>query len=251
MKKLLNKILPKIIVNQLVKYKYKKYNIEKHKYNIENNLIVDINCISVKKNIFLKNTLKKSFSGFLDINKYRLYFHPIAIIKIPKTIDVYLKNIGAKSRNMNVKAQKNGVACKTFNWNDYLDDIYEINTSSINRQGRTMDEAYLQHPKKIEIKSEEDFSIEFVGAFKDEKLIGYVELYIYGNFSMTNRILGHKNYFNFGMMNLLIKECVEYAIKTKKIEYINYLTMQNKDHNSLSAFKNRVGFREYSLMELK
>jgi len=251
MKKLLIKILPKIIVNKLVKNKYKKYNIEKHKYNIENGLLVNINCINDKKYIFLKNTLKKSFSGFLDINKYRVYFHPIAVIKVPETIEIYLKEIGAKSRNMNKKAQKNGIICKVFNWNEYLDDIYEINTSSIKRQGRTMDEAYMQYPEKVNNVIEDDFSIEFIGALVDEKLIGYIELYNYGNFTMTNRILGHKNYLKFGVMNLLIKECVEHAIKSKRIAYINYLTMQNRKDNSLSAFKNRVGFREYSLLELK
>jgi len=251
MKKLLIKILPKIIVNKLVKNKYKKYNIEKHKYNIENCLLVNINCKNDKKYAFLKKILKKSFSGFLNINEYKVYFHPIAVIKVPKTIDIYLKEIGAKSRNMNVKAQKNGIVCKIFNWNEYLDNIYEINTSSIKRQGRTMDEAYMQYPEKVNNEIEDDFSIEFVGAFVDEKLIGYIELYNYGNFTMINRILGHKNYLKFGAMNLLIKECVEYAIKSQRIEYINYLTMQNTKGNSLSAFKKRVGFREYSLMDLK
>lgn len=84
----------------------------------------------------------------------------------------------------------------------------------------------------------------------EEKLVGYVELYIYGNFAMTNRILGHKEYLKFGVMNLIVKKCVEYGIENS-IEYINYLTMQNRKNNSLSAFKYRVGFREYSLLELK
>ncbi len=35
------------------------------------------------------------------------------------------------------------------------------------------------------------------------------------------------------------------------IKYINYLTMQNRKSSSLSAFKNRVGFRECLLLELK
>jgi hypothetical protein len=80
--------------------------------------------------------------------------------------------------------------------------------------------------------------------------VGYVELYIYGNFAMINRILGHKDYLKFGIMNIMVKECVQYAI-SNNIKYINYLTMQNKNNNSLSAFKKRVGFRECSLLELQ
>jgi hypothetical protein len=186
----------------------------------------------------------------LSIEQYRFYFYPVAIINVPSSIDIYLKEIGPKSRNMNKKAEKNGIACKVFDWNEYLDAIYEINTSSLVRQGREMDSAYKIYPKKIEYPNESDYSIVYIGAFLENKLVGYIELYIYGNFVMTNRILGHKEYLKFGVMNLMIKKCVEYSMENS-IDYINYLTMENRENNSLSAFKYRVGFREYSLLELK
>ncbi len=250
MKQLLNKILPNSLVKLFVKSKYKKYNAEIHEQNIKNNQIIEIKCNNNKKYKFLKNIVVKSFSGVLNINEYKFYFHPVAVICIPDSIESYLKNIGAKSRNMNKKAEKSFIFCKVFNWNEKLDEIFEINKSSPNRQGREMDKSYTLYPKKLENLNESDYSIIHIGAFIEENLIGYVELYIYGNFAMTNRILGHKNYLKFGVMNLMIKKCVEYAIENS-IEYINYLTMQNRKYNSLSAFKNRVGFREYSLMEMK
>jgi len=249
MKQLLNKILPNFIIKLIIKQKYKKYNLSIHKSNIEDNKIVSIQCNNKEKYDFLKYTLKKSFGGIIK-DKYSFYFHPVAIIKIPNTIGEYLKLIGAKSRNMNKKAQKNGIECKKFNWNEKLDDIYEINRSSTTRQGRQMDKAYQEFPKIVENQDKDDFKIRFIGAFLDDKLIGYIEVYIYGNFAMTNRILGHKEYLKYGVMNIMIKECVEYMIEND-IEYLNYLTMQNRKNNSLSAFKYRVGFREYSLFELK
>ena len=250
MKQLLNKILPDFLIKLLVKSKYKKYNEEIHKQNIKCNQIIEIKCNNNEKYKQLKNIVAKSFSGVLDINRYKFYFHPIAIICIPDSIEIYLKNIGAKSRNMNKKAEKNSIFCKVFDWNEKLDEIFEINKSSPIRQGREMDKLYIQYPKKLKSTNIDDYSIVHIGAFVEKKLVGYVELYIYGNFAMTNRILGHKNYLKFGVMNLMIKKCVEYAIENS-IEYINYLTMQNIKYNSLSAFKKRVGFREYSLMELK
>ena len=104
-----------------------------------------------------------------------------------------------------------------------------------------MDKNYLEYPKQIDYFGEGDFKIVHIGAYDlmNQKLVGYVELYIYGNFAMVNRILGHKQYLKLGIMNLIIKKCVEYAIENK-IEYINYLAMQNKKNNSLSAFKYRV-----------
>ena len=250
MKQFLIKYLPDFVRKFLIKQKYKKYNLLTHKKNISEGKLVNIKCQNKEKYEFLKNILKKSFGGIIKVDKYDLYFHPIAIIKKPNNINEYLKLIGAKSRNMIKKAQKNQIECKLFEWNDFLDDIYDINTSSLIRQGRKMDDAYFKYPEPIKIKNEEDFQIIHIGAFSDGKLIGYIELYVYGNFAMTNRILGHKKYLKLGIMNLLFYKTIETLIE-KEIEYLNYLTMQNKENNSLSAFKYRVGFREYSLLELK
>lgn len=250
MKTLLIKFFPSFLVKFLVKNKYKKYNTMTHRENIMEKKIVEIQCNNKERYDLLKSMVKESFGGFFKIDKYRFYFYPIAIIRIPKSIDIYLKEIGAKSRNMNKKAEKNGIYCKVFNWNEKLDEIFEINTSSLNRQGREMDKSYREYPKEIVYPNEDDYNIVHIGAFVEEKLVGYIELYIYGNFTMTNRILGHKEYLKYGVMNLMVKKCVEYAIENK-IKYINYLTMQNRKNNSLSAFKYRVGFREYSLLELK
>jgi len=241
MKQLFIKILPNFFIRYLVKQKYRIRNIEIHKQNIQLGNLVEVRCLNNQRYNNLKKIVKKSFGELINVDGYRLYFYPIAIIKIPKNMDIYLKLIGAKSRNMNKKAEKNGIDCKIIEWNNYLEDIYKINTSSQVRQGREMD---------ITNEDIEDFKIRYIGAFKDNILVGYIELYIYGNFAMTNRILGHRDYLKYGVMNLMIKKCVEYGIDNE-IEYINYLSMLNKRNNSLSAFKYRVGFREYSLLELK
>ena len=250
MKQLLNRVLPKFVIKILVKNKYRKRNVEIHNYNIETKKIVEVKCTHIKSYTFLKILFFKSFSGLISVKKYKFYFYPIAIIEIPSNIDTYLKEIGPKSRNMNKKAEKNSISCKVFDWNEYLDSVYEVNTSSLVRQGREMDVTYKSYPKEVIYPNENNYSIVHIGAFLKEKLVGYIELYIYGNFAMTNRILGHKEYLKFGVMNLMVKKCVEYGIDNN-LEYINYLTMENRKHNSLSAFKYRVGFREYSLLELK
>lgn len=250
MKKLINKLLPKSFSIFLRQQKHKKYFYKKHLENINEDRIVEISFKEFNRLTKFKGLLNKAFFGKIKIDNSKYYFYPIAIIEIPENIDIYLKNIGAKSRNMNKKAQKNNIYCKEFNWNNYLDDIYQINNSIEIRQGRKMDDSYKEFPKEIFYPKDNDFSIVSVGAFIENKLIGYIELYIYGNFAMTNRILGHKEFLSFGIMNLMVKFSVSYAIETKSFSYLNYLTMPKKEKNSLSAFKYRVGFREYSLKEL-
>jgi len=186
----------------------------------------------------------------INIEKYNFFFHPVSIIKKPINIEEYLKLIGAKSRNMNKKALKNGITCNMFNWNEKVEEVYQINISSLYRQGRQMDESYKEYPKKIHSLIKGNFKKIYIGAFKEDKLIGYIELYIYDNFAMTNRILGHKEFLKYGVMNIMIKKCIEYMIENN-VDFLNYLTMQNRQNSSLSAFKYRVGFREYSLLELK
>ncbi len=208
MKRLLNKVLPSFLIKLFTKIKYKKENRRIHKENLRNNQIVDIKLNNTEKYNLLKRMLNKSFNGILCIDKCNFYFTPVAIINVPKSIDLYLKDIGGKSRNMNKKAEKNNISCTKFNWNDKLDDIFDINTSSLNRQGRVMDKSYTNYPLKINTIKEDDFAIIFIGAFVNTKLIGYIELYNYGNFTMINRILGHKDYLKFGVMNLMIKQCV-------------------------------------------
>ena len=249
MRQLLRKVLPTFLQKILIKEKYRKYNENIHQENIAHNKLVKVKCENNEKYNLLKEMLKNTFRGITQVQGYHFYFHPIAVIQIPNCIEEYLKFIGPKSRNMNKKAEKNTISCHLFEWNEQLDRIYDINKSSLTRQGREMEKSYQDYPNEIVYPHEKDFKIVHIGAFLDSVLIGYIELYIYGNFAMTNRILGHKEYLKYGVMNLMIKRCVEYGIESG-LEYINYLTMQNRKNNSLSAFKYRVGFREYSLLEL-
>ena len=69
MKKLLNNILPKFVIQILIKQKYKKYNLDVHENNIENNSIVQIKCANKEKYNFLKNILLKSFGGSIKLDK--------------------------------------------------------------------------------------------------------------------------------------------------------------------------------------
>lgn len=241
MKKLLKMLLPEKIISKIIKLKYKRIFFEIHKENLSKSNIIELK----KPNPNLKNIFLSNFGETITINNQKLYFFPIAIIKIPNTIKDYESKIGVKSRNMIKKATKNNFIYKKFQWNEHLDDIFEINTSTSKRQGRDMDTSYKNYPKKVDISDNI-----YIGIFNDEKLVAYIELYVYEDFGMINRILGHYAYLKFGIMNLALYGLVAECISSENIKYINYLTMANKD-NPLSSFKKRVGFEQFSLKVLQ
>jgi hypothetical protein len=221
-----------------------------HDDNIKNGRLmqIDIKDGNVKKQ-FLR-IFKNSFGLIIKLKDHKIYSSPAAIILLPKTIEEYLKFIGPKSRNMIRKAEKSGYVPGNFIWNDCLDDIYAINTSSKTRQGRQMDKNYRDYPKPIDEVDTREYKLKHIGVFRNGKVMAYIELAIYGNFATTRRILGNMEDLKFGVMNLLFKEVVNYGITDNAFRVLNYLTMENQKTNSLSAFKYRVGFREFTVQAL-
>ncbi|MBN1338012.1 MAG: hypothetical protein JXA03_01740 [Bacteroidales bacterium] len=235
------------MVNQV---RYMETVMEIHRNNFTNKKIVtvEVNDTILKRK--LAGIFYKSFHRPVLVSGNSIYFYPAAVIEIPGSYDEYSNLIGYKSRNMIKKAEKNRILYRAFSWNDYLNDIFMVNTSAVFRQGRRMDRPYRQYPKAVEYPQNGEFKIIHIGGFLDVQLIGYIELYVYGNIAMTNRILGHMNFLNNGLVNGLFGFVIEYAIRNHSFRYLNYLTMLNEKSDRLSAFKYRVGFRNYSIKQL-
>jgi hypothetical protein len=182
-------------------------------------------------------------------NMYILNEHQIALIVIPETIDIFLKQIKSKTRNM-IRKSKKILTFNIFNYNDYLEDIYNINTSLEIRQNKCMTETYLEYPKK-RTDCEKGFTCDklhktlYYGAFKENILVGYVEGVHLNNLLVINKILGHGAYLNHGVMNGLINFLVEYNLNSN-IKYINYLKMNPNKHSGTDFFKKNCGFNNYS-----
>jgi hypothetical protein len=244
-KKIINK-MPQSVINKLFQLKYAVDTKLVHTNNLKNNRIVTIKNLNLEK----KKSLNKLLSNMCKGKYQDFYFLPVAIIEVSQGYEHYLKLLNSNARSKIKRAAKKDIVCKEFKWDDYLDDIYDINTSSNTRQGKEMSEEYRLYPKKIGIEDEDNFTIRHIGAFYNDKLVGYIELYTYGNFCMTNRLLGHKEYLNRYIMNAMFAFCVKY-LEVKGTTYLNYLTIHNKKESSLAQFKTRLGFQEYSLRLLE
>jgi len=117
----------------LFKYSFRKNKqeiISIHNENIKNGRLIRISIKNKNIKKRLMDIFKNSFGFIIKLQRLEIYSKSTAIILLPETINEYLKLIGTKSRNMIRKAEKSGYVARSFIWNENLDDIFLIHTSS-------------------------------------------------------------------------------------------------------------------------
>lgn len=180
------------------------------------------------------------------IYKWADWWHvkrPNALLKVSGyPYDYFNTILDAKSRNMVRKCVSHEYTFRTYAFNDYLDDMTEINTSKPYRSGGPMTEAYT-HP--VEAIAHRDDCIQhrqhYLGAFWKGRLMAYCWLPIVGQLSIINRIIGHADALEHGVMNGLVyfiyNHCSFYAAPG----YVCYLSV-HPTAGGLDRFKRSVGF---------
>jgi hypothetical protein len=224
----------------------KDYELLKTNHILNINFVGNIENIENKQNLlFIKNCYDSHIRCHKGYYKGNILKDICAIIEFPKTIDEYFQFIGCKSRNMIRKAQKTGfIVKKITNYNEFIDDIYEINTSKEIRQSNKMSSNYINKPNKQldYISDNKYFNLIRYGCFKDNKLVAYCYPYICNNTILINQILGHGDYQKYGIMNLLIyKICEDMIVNFKNIKYWWYINWFS-GNKSLQSFKKSMGF---------
>lgn len=180
--------------------------------------------------------------GFLKLKKFNISLLPIASFS---TDEDYLNAVNGKNSAayFTRRCAKMGYTFQAFNPNDAIEAIYEINTSSTERQGREMDESYKM---KVEEWPSDQVN-QWFGVFtKDGKLVAYVWTYVVGEMVLINRILGHHDFLKDNIMYSLMTNVVTVFIKQNEINYIMYDTF-GKVENGLVMFKRRIGFKPYTV----
>lgn len=133
--------------------------------------------------------------------------------------------------------------------NQRLSDLYEINTSAKERQGKPMNPAYFDPVQPILFNEQCKFHhVEWYGVQTiGWKLVGYVEAYFIGEMVNISRILGHADYLKDGIMLLLIEELISDCVyqNVKAVVYNEW----DSGTAGLQYFKHSTGFREMELTE--
>ena len=177
-----------------------------------------------------------------------IYHSMLAMLRVPSTIESYAQRIGDKSRNMVRKAERLGYRYTSVDPDQYLDDIVTIRTSEPMRQGRPIPGYFHSKPRHLLYAHFKSASCgyhgeEFYGIFKDNTLVAYATLFLYGQLAQVNNILGHKDHRNHGVMNLLLYEMVRRLIQEKPwVKAINYLYPDLGTASGIGLFKQSVGF---------
>ena len=181
-----------------------------------------------------------------DKNVKMYYTLDFAYFPVTCDYDEYFsKRIKSPERALIRKAIKNGFTCGEINYDDYLDDISEINNSKASRQGKSMSEDYVgKLPPRQKIISQIGQNVHCFGCFNAEgKLIAYYMFEGYGQEILhTVKGIGHSEFLNYGIMNFLFAFSIgELFKKYPKGDKVILYGGMNLSGGGLNRFKRNVG----------
>ena len=180
--------------------------------------------------------------------EYGAYQQGCSILVLPPTFEAYWKDPAAYSTRQRVrKALKEGYTFEFIDRDDYLDDIFAINTSMEERQGRAMSESYRSKPNPfgpLPAYGCPRHQVRTYGVLKDGHLVAYTWLYQVGEMCLFSTILGHGDHLHAGVMYLLIVETLRDVIETAGTKFAMY-NMHISGTDGLRFFKKQIGFAPY------
>lgn len=173
------------------------------------------------------------------------YQHDCSIIVLTDTPDAYLAaSAGSYARRKLRRAERDGYTFASIERDDYLDDIFAINTSMQARQGRPMDEHYRKRPEPYGPLPEYTCPRHRMGTYgvlKDGHLVAYTWVYMSGEMCMFNTILGHGDHMEAGVMYLLVAGVIRELMTSAGLRYAMY-ERHTSGTEGLRFFKERMGF---------
>lgn len=240
--------------------------LPKRKLNFNEAVVLSFAEITEESKIKALENLKSSYKYFTKLHpKYKLIKNKslgVALIDLQefKNSEDYLNSINGKNSAYYYtrKALKRNYSFLEIDKNFYIDDIHSINTSSESRQGRKMDDAYLEKSTNFE----KIANYKYFGVLdSNKKLVSYCDIGFYGDFCIVSRLLGHKDFLNDGIMYLMLTSLASLILDNKytdikankkenellkDINYIMYDTFFGAS-SGLKLFKTKLGFKPYKV----
>lgn len=181
--------------------------------------------------------------------KYNMEWDNVAAIPIKDYDTWFHKQLHENPRKKIRKAQKKGVTIKVSSLSDALiEGIKEIYNETPIRQGRP----YWNYGMDFELTKKENslFSdrSDFICAYYNNELIGYIRIVYTNRFARTMGILAKVAHRDKAPMNLLIAKAVEVCAE-KKVSYLTYAKFSygKVGSDSMMDFKYYNGFESIAL----
>lgn len=171
----------------------------------------------------------------------------VSILEIPERFDDWWESPTSNYMRRRVRrAQRQGYEHAEIDRRDYVDDIFAINTSMEERQGRPMKQAYLEKRSYGRLP---DFScprhqLKTYGVQRDGTLYAYTWMYQVGEMCVFSTILGHGDHLEAGIMSLLIVESLRDIVPQAGTRYAMY-NLHGSGGDGLRYFKEKLGFASY------
>jgi hypothetical protein len=204
--------------------------------------------------------LKKSVDIFTFMQKlpdtspkytYPMEWDNLAVLEVTTFDHWWTKTVGFKARNKAKQASKKGVIVREAPFDDSLaHGIWEIYNESPVRQGRRFPHYGKSFDQVRQMSSTFHDSSIFIGAYLDEKLIGFIKLTTDDTLTQAGmmHIVSMIRHRDKAPTNALVAQ----AVKSCADRAISYLVYSNfaygkKERSSLSDFKERNGFQRVNL----
>lgn len=173
--------------------------------------------------------------------KYKViprYRYGIAIMSLTKTWSEYFKSLSGPAQRNYRKALKNECVFKRIEYNDYLDDIYDIIHSTDIRQGemRVNNSDNYMIPNNDPKSNTTYHDYPYFGVLLNNKLVAIGSCLIAGEYAELTTVYGNVKYQQLGIVPFMVINAVRMLIEEyTNVKYFGYDTY----------FGARVGMRRF------
>lgn len=167
-------------------------------------------------------------------------YETCSVLKLPESVEQWRSEHRTARKRAN-RAAHLGYRFERIRREEFIDDIFEINTSLESRQGRAMTRGYRERQNFITLPEYpcERHAVRTYGVLRGRKLVAYLWLYRSGEMALVSSILGHGDSLRDDVMYLLVQGVIE-----AELEHGGFLVYNRHDSGTdgLRYFKERFGF---------
>lgn len=174
----------------------------------------------------------------------------IALYNYTGDEDEYFNAVESSARRNFKKASRNGFVFKKINYNDYIDDVWEIRKSAHSRQGKMPEELIKNRPKESTMpKTKTHYhDYPYYGVLnEDGKLVAYAGCLVTGEMAAVEHVYGHAEFQNFGIVPMLyIAMAKQLKEDYPSIRFYSYGTFLGAS-DTLKRFKKKFQFKPHKV----
>ena len=168
------------------------------------------------------------------------YTRGVSVLALPSAFRGW-QEAHRTARKRQARAARLGYRFDHIDRSEHSDEIYAINTSMAERQGRPMAAGYLERHKYAPLPEQpcDLHRIYTYGVLRHDRLVAYLVLHRVGELALVSQILGHGAHLADDVMYLLAAGTIEEQTPLGGFVYYN---RHDSGTSGLVYFKERLGF---------